>query len=403
MPSAATSRQTISSSYFYELRDAAVDFHDRNCRTCPHRKGGRLPNITELVAARDRRREAQAKIEAERTADREAAFAHREAQRAELKTRLSPIGQALVDDIAAYDREASRENRDRLLQSARLAPQHFEPALIDYVLHLGETAVWFDEPALGILRAIDIEPSRLARVAARVLGRGVGRDFAAEVLAPLVHLIDHDTALAVSPAAMDLALPDHRDHIGARNREPQPELLARLHEQHPGAVSATVDRLLASRKSYNVELVGRGLTALIQSDPKAATPHARSLISTFARARLLVDDFEDLNHELYHLAKAVVGAFDDAPEAVDGLLQDYAAGPDLGNAVASTSSIAVRSGPGIARCCRRTYSGCASRFDAWSGSPQSHSMTRFRKPPLRCFAIPTAALMTSRGSKSTRC
>jgi hypothetical protein len=82
-----------SSSYFYELRDAAVDFHDRNCRTCPHRKGGRLPNITELVAARDRRREAQAKIEAERAADSEAAFARREAQRAELKTRLSPIGQ----------------------------------------------------------------------------------------------------------------------------------------------------------------------------------------------------------------------------------------------------------------------------------------------------------------------
>ena len=301
-----------SSSYFYELRDAAVDFHDRNCRTCPHRKGGRLPNITELVAARDRRREERAKIEAERAADSEAAFARREAQRAELKTRLSPIGQALVDDIAAYDRDASRENRDRLLQSARLAPQHFEPALIDYVLHLGETAVWFDEPALDILRAVDIEPSRLARVAARVLRRGVGGDLAAEILAPLVHLIDHETALVVTPAAMDLALPDH--DIGARYREPQPELLARLHELHPGAVAAAVDRLLASRKSYSVELAGRGLTALIQSDPKAATPHARSLISTFARARLLVEDFDDFNDELDRLADAAVGAFDDCPQ-----------------------------------------------------------------------------------------
>jgi hypothetical protein len=334
-----------SRAYFYELRDAAVDFHDRNCRTCPHRKGGRLPNITELAAARDRRREVQAKIEAERTVDSEAAFAHREVQRAELKTRLSPIGQALVDDIAAYDREASQENRDRLLQSARLAPEHFEPALIEYVLHLGGTADWFDEPALGILRAVDTESWRLARVAVRVLGRGVCRDLAAEILAPLVHLIDHETALAVTPAAMDLALPDQRDHIGARYREPQPELLARLHELHPGAVAAAVDRLLASRKSYSVELAGRGLTALIQSDPEAATPHARSLISTFARATLLVDDFDDLNHELYHLADAVVGAFDDAPEAVDGLLQDYATGPgsEARNRVYELYSRALRS------------------------------------------------------------
>ena len=230
-----------------------------------------------------------------------------------------------MDDIAAYDRQASRENRDRLLQSARLAPQHFEPALIDYVLHLGETADWFGEPALGILRAVDTGSCRLARVAARVLRRRVGRDLAAEILAPLVHLIDHETALGATPAAMDLALPDPRDHIGSRSWEPQPELLARLHELHPAAVAAAVDLLLASRKSYSVELAGRGLTALMESDPKAATPHARSLISTFARATLLVDDFDDLNHELYHLADAVVGAFEDAPEAIDGLLQEYAA------------------------------------------------------------------------------
>ena len=102
------------------------------------------------------------------------------------------------------------------------APERFEPALVDYVLHLGETANWFNEPALGILRAVDIEPSRLARVAAHVLRRGVGGgDLAAEILAPLVHLIDHaQTAFPVIPAAMDMALPDHRDHIGARYREP---------------------------------------------------------------------------------------------------------------------------------------------------------------------------------------
>jgi hypothetical protein len=67
--------------------------------------------------------------------------------------------------------------------------------------------------------------------------------------------------------------------------------------------------------------------ALTQSDPQAATPHARSLIATFARATLLVDDFDDLHHELYHLADAVVRAFDDAPEEIDGVLQEYATGP----------------------------------------------------------------------------
>lgn len=310
-------------SYFYELSDAAIDFYDRNCKGCQHRKGGRLPNILERVAARDReleKREAQAAVDA---AAAEAAFAAREEERRVLKGDLSPVAQTLVDDIGAYDRDRSQENLGRLMRSAEMAPEHFAAPLVEYIFKILETAHWLDAAGLEMLAAIDADPVRLAKVAARVLSEGAYQDLAARVLIPKVEHLDSAHALSATPGAIDLAYPDRETLIGMPHRDPQPDLLNLLYEHHREAVEEAIGKLLDKKSRFSVDCAGRGLSALLPNHPGAATAHARTLISTFVRAEYLLSNFDEL-HELNAVAQAVIGAFDADPEGIDAMLQDYA-------------------------------------------------------------------------------
>lgn len=317
-----------SRSSFYELRDAAVDYYDRNCAGCSNRKGGRLPNLMELVAARDREQEQRIGESQRATGAAAVALATRDEERRELKSRVSPIGQALVDDIGAFDRDASRENLDRLMRSAEMAPEHFSEPLIDYIFGVCETAHWLDAPGLQMLAATSADPARLAAVAARVMARGRHRELAAKTLEPLVEHLDEDSACAATPGAMDIAKPARR-MLGGAERAAQPALLNALYEYHSGAVGKAVERLLTSRSAHSAELAGRGLRALLSTHPRAATPHARTLIATYVRAERVLDDFDDFDdpgNKLNDLAGAVVGAFDADPAGTDKLLQAYLEG-----------------------------------------------------------------------------
>jgi hypothetical protein len=315
-----------TTSHFYELRDGAVDFHDRNCVGCDKRKGGRLPNLTELVAARDRAQERQEAEALKGAAAAQTALAIRDAQRLELKSGLAPVAQTLVDDIGAFDRHPSRENLDRLMRSAEMAPEHFSAPLVEYILGVCETGTWLDEPGLRMLVAVKADPVRLAAVAARVLAGGHNDALAASVLTPLVTHLDAEQAHSATPGAMNLANPDRRFSLGRSESASDPTLLHALYEHHPASVDGAVERLLGTRRVHGAELAGRGLVALLTEHPAVATRHARSLIATYVRAHLLLDDHDEFNNSLNAVAVATVGAFDADPNGVDKLLQEYAEG-----------------------------------------------------------------------------
>jgi hypothetical protein len=309
-------------SHFYEVSEAALDFHDRNCVGCGHRKPMRLPNISKFLAERERRRELRAAEAARADAANAAALATRDETRRRLKERLSPIGQTLVDDIALFDLDASEENRQRLMASARMAPEHFTADLQTYILDVCETERWLDGPALEILETLGTDPVRLAALAVRALAAGTHRELAARVLLPLVEHLSPDDAQASVHGAIDLAEPDRRDFL-ARGRTPDPALLRRLYETHQDAVDQAIGLLLSSGETWSAESAGRGVGALLPDHPAAAERHARSLIATYVRARLLVRDFDELHGDLYAVRNAVVAAFKVRPAAVDALLQDY--------------------------------------------------------------------------------
>lgn len=314
------------SSYCYELSEAAIDFYDRNCNGCTYRKGGRLPNLTELVGARDRERDKRAAEGSKQAKAAEAALDQRDEERKALQTQLSPVAQTLLDDIGTYDRDRSQENLDRLMRSAQMAPEHFSAPLLDYIFAILETANWLDAPGLEMLDAVGAEPARLAGTAARIVAKGGYTDLAARVVIPRIEHLSAEQVTNATPSAIHLAATDPRMMIGMPEREGRPELLDALYRQDYKAVDVAIDRLLEVRSAASVEHAGRGLSVLLRTFPEAATPHRRTLIATFIRAEHLIRDFEELTYDLHAVASAVIGAFDAEPETTDQIIQQFTEG-----------------------------------------------------------------------------
>lgn len=311
----------------WDLRDAALDFYDRNCVACEHRRPVGLPNISSLVAERNQARAAAEDEAARNRREQEIALKGRRANRASLRAGLGPVGQAILDDIDRYDLERNAENFERLTQSARLAPEHFGQELVSYIFDLAEEAVWFERAALSMLDAIEAGPDRLARLALKALYRDGTREEAATVLAPRVNLLDPEAAERAVPAAMDLAAPDQTTPM-FRAAEPKPGLLLSLWQSSPATVFSAVLRLLETGQRWSVELVGRGLRVILNVGGYVPAPLKRTLVATYTRAHLLLKGLDDENDTLPQFGDAITAVFVSAPEEMDALVQEYATGSD---------------------------------------------------------------------------
>lgn len=233
------------------------------------------------------------------------------------------MGQTLLDDIGAYDRDRSDENMQRLMGSARMAPEHFTGELQGYIFAICETERWLEAPGLEMLDSLGVEPGRLAAVATKVLVAGQHRDLAARVLLPLVAHLSNEDARRSTPAAIGLASPDRRRFLGDSESGSNEALLRALYAQHPEQVHAAIAILLAGDKTWSAETAGRGLLVLLKDFPNAADPHARSLIAAYVRAPILMKDFSEFSRDLYAVRDAIVGALDSLPVETDEIVQEY--------------------------------------------------------------------------------
>lgn len=310
----------------WDLRDAVIDFYDRNCAGCQHRQPLRLPNLLEIVAERDRARalrEARDAFDAELAAK---ALEKRNAIRALLAPSLGAIGRTLLDDIGLFDAHRTTENFERVTQSARLAPEHFTPDLVVYVSGLAKDQPWFADAALIILDAVGADDVEIVTLATTVLRRGYPDRFAMEKLLPRIHAVSADVIPDIAGSAIDLADPDDREFIygdGEQRIFRDPAFLVALYQHFPNEVTAAIERMLLSGRRALVECAGRGLHALRDCDARVAVPILRTLISVYVRAPSLVSDRKDDDDRLPDLANAVNDAFDASPQEVDGLLQSF--------------------------------------------------------------------------------
>ena len=75
----------------WDLADAAIDFHDRNCATCTRRKPVGIPSIAQLIATRDRDQAERKKDTEQRASKRAKLLADRDDRRRALRLALPSV------------------------------------------------------------------------------------------------------------------------------------------------------------------------------------------------------------------------------------------------------------------------------------------------------------------------
>ena len=311
------------------LQFVAIDFHDRNCVGCSHRRPVGLPNLSTLIHERDAAREATAAEEGRREAAAVAALQARDAIRQTIRADLTPPSRNVIDQIEELDQDRNNANADRLVETAKLAPDVFTPRLLEYAFDLVETGEsWFDNAGLRLLKALNVDKSRLTRCALLCLPRFYATEIAAEILLENLGLADEVMVGTVVPTLITMANP-RRSYLVGPGPRPNPIPLIRVYAAFPKAVETAIAGLFDGADTHNVSQAARGIIVLADQDKILPGRFARSVVGKFIRDRRLLQasehndgDGETLN-ELRH---AIALAFEEEPIKIDGLLTEFLEG-----------------------------------------------------------------------------
>ena len=313
-----------------DLRFLALDFHDRNCVNCSNRKPVGLPNLSILVRERDEAIAAQTAHAGRREAEEAAARDARDSVRQTLRYGLAPSSADVIDQIEELDHRGDGANADRLVETARLAPEVFNPPLVEYAFTLlegGES--WFDDAGLRLLNTLGADRARLTRCALLCIPRHFAAETAAGILLENVELADEALIDGAIPGLISIANPRREPFVGS---EPVPITapLIGVHGAFPATVEMVIRRLLDSSEPYAVGEAARGIAVLASSDSSLPGRFARNLISQLVRNRRLLDasgyygdgDSDTVNEVRHALALA----FEAAPIEIDDLLKAFLLG-----------------------------------------------------------------------------
>lgn len=313
----------------HDLRFLAVDFYDRNCAGCTHRKPVGFPNLSALIGERDARRSAADEETRHREAADAQALQRRDEARQLIRAQLAPASADVIDQIEGIDHRREDANADRLAETARLAPDVFTAPIVDYAFGLLEAGQsWFDTAGLRVLKALTADPSRLMRCALMCLPRLVARDIAADILVENLGLADETLVGAAVPALISMARPQ-RLLLGGTERRPYAVPLLRTYGAFPKAVAGAIETLFDG-SPYDIGLAARGIAVLAEVDSKLPGRFARSLISKLTRDRRLLEASEHYGNgdgETIAELREVLGvAFATEPVEIDKLLKAFLAG-----------------------------------------------------------------------------
>lgn len=310
----------------WDLADTAIDFYDRNCIDCKVRKPVDMPNISGLVADRDRKKKEREAVQAryaQSTADRLAA---REQQRNDIRQNLTALQAATLDQISELDKTRSEEAAAGLIELSALAPETFAPAVVE---HLFDTAAsgehWLVDPSLQVLRKLSTDPKRLCNLAMRVLRLQGAGDTAAAIVEENVDKAESSLIGGALPALIHLAHPMRsRFGIGGQRQEPVTGPFRRLFEAHPDEVKAGLKNLLELADPYDVRTAACGVAAVMNIDKTEVRLLAREFVSKLARAQYFIHGREDdVDDALDDIRVIITRAFLEFPEEIDALIAEY--------------------------------------------------------------------------------
>jgi len=312
----------------WDLADAALDFHDRNCVECKHRVPVRLPNLSELLGVRDKELVAQKQIRDLQEAQTIAALDRRQEIRRALKEALPASSHTIIEQLEELDGNRHEDQRTKLVETARLAPEIFTPEIIEHYFQLLEAREsWFSSVGLETLFLLKADPARLSRCALIAI-----RDFdATEIASKIVleHIAHVDSSL-IADAFRSLSLLAAPPHSPFTETQcvATPEPLLALYRRYPDAVKAAIQLYLDSKIYSAIERAAEAMLVIAQQDKSIATSFARTVIAILARPALLINfdehhshhDETSLFHDLQNVLKSSLRA---APQRTDELVSSF--------------------------------------------------------------------------------
>jgi len=276
----------------WDITDAALDYHDRNCVDCKQRVPVRLPNLSTLLGERERARTEQNRIREAQEEQRALALSHRQAARKVLRDNIPLASQTIIDQLEELDRDRNDDQRRQLVETAKLAPEIFTTEIIEhYFQFLEARESWFSAVGLETLFLLKADPVRLARCALIALRDFDATEISSKVILEHVALADVSLITATFRSLALLASPP-RHHFSTTSRPTMPEPLLALYRHHPAAVKAAIQAHLDSKKPSAIEAAAHAITIIAQQDKFVAAPFARSIIAMLARPESLID-FDD--------------------------------------------------------------------------------------------------------------
>lgn len=317
----------------WDLADAALDFHDRNCEGCKHRVPVRLPNLSELLGRRDRAQAEQKQIRDFQEAQRIAALTSRQEVRRTLRGKLQSPSHTIIEQLDELDGGRHEDQRTKLVETVRLAPEIFTPEIIEYYFQLLEAREsWFSFVGLETLFLLKADPARLARCALIAIRHFDATEIASKIV--LEHIVHVDSSLIEGAfRSLSLLAAPPRHHFAGTERAATPEPLLALYRHYPDAVKAAIQLYLDSKNYSAIERAAEAILAIEQQDKSIATSFARTVIAILARPALLINldehhshhDETNLFHDLQKVLKASLRA---APQRTDELASSFLATAD---------------------------------------------------------------------------
>ena len=313
----------------WDLGEAALDFYDRNCVGCTQRVPVGLPNLSKLVGARDQARAEHAREQERHREELAARHTARKERRATLRAGLPALAAAIIDHVDELDGPDPKDAAAKILGTAKLAPDTFEPAVVSYFFELLEAReAWFYDTGLRVTHALNIEPKRLTRCAMLALADSRASDEAAEIVESHATLVDPSQIPGALSALIERAYP--RRYPMQQQVISRPGPLLALYRAHPQGVERALGALIDHPRSYFVSVGARGITFLAEVDAALPSRFDRSLLARLVRGRDLQEQefASGLGEDgvVAALREAVEQAFEAEPEKTDDLAVQFLAG-----------------------------------------------------------------------------
>lgn len=311
----------------WDLHDAAIDFHDRNCAHCANREPVRLPNLTRLLQQRDAYQELAQKEERARLDKAVSQRADRQQVRQSLRREHNPLSASIVDLLEELDQDSPGDAEARLLGAAQLAPETFTSAILEHCFCLLESReCWFDESGLRLLNHLQADRKRLTRCALFSLSEHRSIKIAAAIVQANNSLADESLVGDALPALVALANPERSLSWGDEH-ELMPGPLLAIYEARRAATEVAIGKLLDEHDPYLVSCGARAIHVLSEKNKAVATKYIRTLVAKLARAHLLIDDrdtcYRGDDEVIWRLQEALALALEDSPNETDTLMAQF--------------------------------------------------------------------------------